>query len=85
MYYPYFILYMALGLIISLGVFFWALKSGQFNDQQRARYLPLKDLPENQPVQKSGPGRLELYALWMIAGVGLVMTAWVLLRAVLWH
>jgi cbb3-type cytochrome oxidase maturation protein len=83
MYYPYFILYMAAGLIISLAVFFWALKSGQFNDQQRARYLPLKDLPEPQAEGKPGPGRLEFYSLWILAGVGLVITAWVLLRAVL--
>ncbi|MBU4319229.1 MAG: cbb3-type cytochrome oxidase assembly protein CcoS [Proteobacteria bacterium] len=81
MYYPYFILYMALGLAISLAVFFWALKSGQFNEQQRARYLPLKDLPEPQTAGKSGPGRLEFYSLWILAGVGLAMTAWVLLRA----
>jgi cbb3-type cytochrome oxidase maturation protein len=81
MYYPYFILYMALGLMISLGVFFWALKSGQFNDQQRARYLPLRDLEENPPVEKSGQGRLEFYTLWTLAGVGLALTAWILLRA----
>jgi len=42
MYFPYFIVYMAAGLIISALVFLWALKSGQFKDQQRARYLPLE-------------------------------------------
>ena len=41
MYFPYFIAYMTAGLIISALVFFWALKSGQFKEQQRARYLPL--------------------------------------------
>jgi cbb3-type cytochrome oxidase maturation protein len=75
---------MAAGLMISLGVFFWALQAGQFNDQQRARYLPLKDLPDNPPQGKSGPGRLEFYALWTLAGLGLVMTGWVLLRSILW-
>jgi cbb3-type cytochrome oxidase maturation protein len=43
MYYPYFIAYMAAGFIISLVVFFWALNSGQFKDQQRARFLPLQN------------------------------------------
>ncbi|MBW1826954.1 MAG: cbb3-type cytochrome oxidase assembly protein CcoS [Deltaproteobacteria bacterium] len=37
MYFPYFITYMALGFAISLVVFFWALKNGQFKDQKRAR------------------------------------------------
>ena len=43
MYFPYFIAYMGIGLIISLSVFFWALKNNQFQDQQRARFLPLQD------------------------------------------
>ncbi len=43
MYYPYFISYMVAGLVISLVVFIWALIKGQFKDQQRARYLPLRD------------------------------------------
>ena len=41
MYYPYFITYMTLGLVISLLVFFWAMKNGQFKDQERARFLAL--------------------------------------------
>jgi cbb3-type cytochrome oxidase maturation protein len=32
---------MITGFIISLCLFFWALKNGQFRDQQRARFLPL--------------------------------------------
>jgi cbb3-type cytochrome oxidase maturation protein len=50
MYYPYFIAYMAAGFIISLALFFWALNSGQFKDQQRARFLPLQnDLRPKSP------------------------------------
>ncbi|MBW2572007.1 MAG: cbb3-type cytochrome oxidase assembly protein CcoS [Deltaproteobacteria bacterium] len=52
MYFPYFITYIALGFAISLAVFFWALKNGQFKDQKRARFLPLED--EHEP---SWPGR----------------------------
>ena len=43
MYFPYFISYIALGFLITIPVFLWALKSGQFKDQQRARFLPLED------------------------------------------
>jgi len=51
MYYPYFIAYMAAGFIISLVVFFWALNSGQFKDQQRARFLPLQNDLQTRPAK----------------------------------
>jgi cbb3-type cytochrome oxidase maturation protein len=51
MYYPYFIAYMAAGFIISLVVFFWALNSGQFKDQQRARFLPLQNDLQSRPAK----------------------------------
>lgn len=41
MIYLYFILYIVAGFIITLCLLFWALKNGQFRDQQRARFLPL--------------------------------------------
>jgi cbb3-type cytochrome oxidase maturation protein len=41
MYTPYFITYIVVGLALGLGAFAWALKSGQFKDQERARFLPL--------------------------------------------
>ena len=43
MYFPYFVTYMSIGLVLSIVVFIWALKNHQFRDQQRARYLPLED------------------------------------------
>jgi cbb3-type cytochrome oxidase maturation protein len=74
MYYPYFITYIVVGLVISLVVFFWALTRGQFQDQQRARFLPLQgeDLP---PVRQSRLGRFEIYALLLLAILGLAASA----------
>jgi cbb3-type cytochrome oxidase maturation protein len=43
MYYPFFLAYMMTGLFIGGVVFYWALKNGQFSDQQRARFLALED------------------------------------------
>jgi cbb3-type cytochrome oxidase maturation protein len=63
MYYPYFIAYMAAGFIISLVVFFWALNSGQFKDQQRARFLPLQNDLQTQPVKMPRFARIQTYAL----------------------
>ena len=66
MYYPYFIAYMAAGFIISLVVFFWALNSGQFKDQQRARFLPLQNDLHTQPAKLPRFARIQTYALLML-------------------
>jgi cbb3-type cytochrome oxidase maturation protein len=58
----------AISLWISLVAFVWAVKSGQFAEQQRLRYLPLRDQPAVPPA--GDPGRLpvEVYALLGIGG-----------------
>ena len=43
MYYFYFIIFIFSGLFFGILVFLWALKSGQFKEQQRARYLLIED------------------------------------------
>jgi cbb3-type cytochrome oxidase maturation protein len=63
MYYPYFIAYMAAGFIISLVVFFWALNSGQFKDQQRARFLPLQNDLQTQRAKVPRFARIQTYGL----------------------
>jgi len=80
MYYPYFITYIVIGLGLCLLVFFWALSSGQFQDQQRARFLPLQgeDMPA---VQQSRFGRYETYALLILAVLGLAASGATLLFA----
>jgi cbb3-type cytochrome oxidase maturation protein len=66
MYYPYFIAYMAAGFIISLVVFFWALNSGQFKDQQRARFLPLQSDLRPIPAKTPRFARLQTIALFTL-------------------
>ena len=63
MYYPYFIAYMTAGFIISLVVFFWALNSGQFKDQQRARFLPLQNDLQTKPAKVPRFARIQTVAL----------------------
>ncbi|MBW2580942.1 MAG: cbb3-type cytochrome oxidase assembly protein CcoS, partial [Deltaproteobacteria bacterium] len=43
MYYPFFIIYLIAGLAVTLWALWWALRNGQFKDQQRARFLPLDE------------------------------------------
>ena len=71
MYYPYFIAYMTAGFAITLVVFFWALNNGQFKDQQRARYLPLDSDLKTRAGKASRFVRIEIYALFTLACIGL--------------
>jgi cbb3-type cytochrome oxidase maturation protein len=80
MYFPYFIAYMTFGLGVGLLIFFWALKNGQFQEQQRARFLPLEG-EQAAPPRASRWGRLETYVLLFLAGVGLLCSAAVLVIA----
>jgi nitrogen fixation-related uncharacterized protein len=69
---------------ISLIGFVWGLASGQFSEQARARYFPLRD--QTSPAPPGNPARLtaEVYVLFGIFACGmLVMLAPVLLT--LWH
>jgi cbb3-type cytochrome oxidase maturation protein len=75
MYYPYFIAYISIGLTISLVVFYWAFRTGQFSDQQRARFLPLRDETDEPPVKASRFNRIEIYGLFFLATAGLGATA----------
>ena len=75
MYYPYFLAYMVSGFVISLVVLFWALRNGQFKDQQRARFLPLEDKPSTGPARLSRIGRWQAVILVCLACSGLVATA----------
>ena len=84
MYFPYFIAYIVIGISISLIVFFWAVKSGQFQDQQRARYLPLRGQTQ-ETVKVSRFSRWEIYGIFFLACIGLATTATLLLYAAYFH
>ena len=74
---------MALGFVISVAVFFWAVKAGQFRDQQRARYLPLVEMLDDGPVRVSRFSRLQTLLLFALACAGVATTAGVLVYSVL--
>jgi cbb3-type cytochrome oxidase maturation protein len=78
MYFSYFLIYIGIGFAISLVVFLWALKRGQFKDQDRARFLPLEDEPEPAKVTVTKFNRIEGYALIFLAIAGLSATVAVL-------
>ncbi|MEN6442115.1 MAG: cbb3-type cytochrome oxidase assembly protein CcoS [Syntrophobacter sp.] len=43
MYYASWLFLVVISVAVSLVAFLWGLRSGQFSDQERARYLPLGD------------------------------------------
>ena len=71
MYFPYFITYIAIGFTLSIVVFIWALKTGQFREQQRARYLPLEEEAHPAAVNATRRIRFEIYTLFFLAFAGL--------------
>ena len=82
MVYPFFTIYILVGLAISLLVGGWAVKNGQFKEQQRARFLPLEDEPETGG-EATGASPYEIYALWILAVVGLLISGAVLIFSLL--
>jgi cbb3-type cytochrome oxidase maturation protein len=81
MYFPYFIAYIVIGLVIAATVFFWAIHSGQFQDQQRARFLALEADSESGAAKVSQWKRYEIYLLFFLACAGLLSSAAVLVFA----
>ena len=69
MYFPYYIAYMSAGFLISILVFLWALNSGQFKDQQRARFIPLESELNTEPAKASRFARIHTIALFALVGI----------------
>ena len=83
MYYIFFIAYMVLGFAITLCFFCWAVKNGQFKDQQRARFLPLEE-DWGRPARKAlGFNRYQVFALTGLKVFGVMACASVLVYALL--
>ena len=83
MYYPYFIAYMSAGFVISIVVFIWALNSGQFKDQQRARFIPLKCDLNMEPIKASRFARIETIALFALVCICLACSVAVITFALI--
>jgi cbb3-type cytochrome oxidase maturation protein len=66
-----------ISLCISLIAFIWAVKSGQFAEQQRLRYLPLRDLSAAPPAGEPARLPVEVYALFVICScvIGVFLVA----------
>jgi len=73
---PWFSL-MAAALVAAVVLLVWGHKSGQFAEQERARYLPLADREEAPPERQRGGVAPEIYAmvgLMAVAGAALALS-----------
>jgi cbb3-type cytochrome oxidase maturation protein len=59
------------GVAASLLVFFWGMKTGQFADQARARYLPLAGETAASPLKDPAKLSAEVYVLLFVVGLGI--------------
>jgi cbb3-type cytochrome oxidase maturation protein len=84
MYYAEWIILVTISLWVSLLAFVWAVRSGQFADQGRARYLPLTDEHSFAPPQPPRKYTIEGFALLGIAVIGLVGIVSAIILSLAW-
>ena len=72
MYYYGWTILVSISLWVSLLAFVWAVRSGQFTDQTRARFLPLTEGYPTAPSPHAKRRALESYALLVIAALGMI-------------
>jgi cbb3-type cytochrome oxidase maturation protein len=77
---------MTAGFAISIVVFLWALNSGQFKDQQRARFIPLESDLKAKPLKASRFARIETIALFSLVCIclscSIAVIAFALMKAI---
>ena len=81
MYYLPWALLVVASLGVSVAAFFWGLKSGQFSDQTRARYLPLRGEMLGSGMKSPSKPRPEVYLLLGILSLGCLILAFTLFLA----
>lgn len=74
-YYAGWLFLVVTSLLVSIAAFIWGLRSGQFADQDRARYLPLsKDLLD-EPLVAAGPRKRKTNATALLLIVLMALAA----------
>ncbi len=82
-YYLFWVDLLCISVLISIAVFFWMLKTGQFSEQNRARFLPLigeRFMPMASPPAKSKAQYYAMLAILLTGFLVLLGPFFVLLR-----
>jgi hypothetical protein len=72
LYHFFWVMLIVTSLWVSLGGFMWAHRHGQFKDQDRARFLPLRGEMVSRHEDQEKGAVWELYVTVGILGIGLV-------------
>ena len=75
MFYFGWILLTLTGILVGIAAFIWAIRTGQFSDQGRARYLPLRGEEPLSQTAVSLKKPIEVYVLFSAVGLGLLALA----------
>lgn len=75
MYYAGWLFLVVISLAVSLVAFVWGLRSGQFSDQDRARYLPLGSDLLSDPLVVASPGKRRAQSAGLLVIVIICLTA----------
>ena len=70
MFVPVWIIFLFTGLVMAIFAVTWGIRSRQFDDQQRARFLPLVGMGQGDAPTRSASHRAERVAIWTLMGVG---------------
>jgi cbb3-type cytochrome oxidase maturation protein len=80
MYFPIWMILVVFSLGISILAFLWGLHSGQFSDQDRARFLPLFEAPPQPLISDPAKLNVEVYVL---LGIGVMVLVGIIFSLVL--
>ncbi len=84
MFYLAWIILTATGIGASIAVFVWAIKSGQFSDQGRARYLPLRAEHPIPLVENPARPSAEIFALIFVLVLGFLAMGGAVILTLIW-
>ncbi len=83
MFVPVWLIFLFSGTVMAILVLYWGIKNHQFDDQDRARYLPLAGVPArelaNPPPARHG---VTYYTFLILIALGPALLLWTLVTAV---
>ena len=70
MFVPFWLIFLATGLIMAVFAVVWGIRTSQFDNQERARFIPLFGLNE-RPAENPGTHRADYAAMVILVSVGM--------------
>ena len=75
--------FMITGILFAIGLFVWAVKNRQFEEQNRLRFLPLKDLDDTKKFEKPEKSLRDTIPFIIIITIGLSVISFVVVLSII--